>query len=552
VTIPTFEPEVLEAACERSRALMEEDKFDADGFSIYQTETQLLGLTYTHELDAGTIKSVTSFTRQDVLPGKQDNDGTALPVSGMIAGPEFGYDESFRKAVQYSQELQFSGLAFDENLDYTVGVFAQIEDLDEHLYRPGGGRGLLAISGGATGLPFPILLPNDTSFQFGAQDISKRNETYAVFAQGSYALTDLLELTVGGRYTLEKRDLVNDLHTISPESATALLNQGVAAGHLAPLGPVYFAPGATGLVDFYNAFITKGYALDQVTSFSGDEEYKEFTPMVSLKYSLPDAALDALGLDLATTYLTYSSGFKSGGLEAATTGMVRFDPEKVANYELGFKIDALESRLRLNGALFYTDYEDIQIRNAQIFGEGDNVEIIIANAGKAKISGAELELTWQALDSLQVVAAAGWLQADLEEFDEVQQDDPTQVSDRSDEDFQEVPDKTFSLALVHTADFDQGSLSSRVEAYYRDEVYIGIDDLSWDRKEDATLPSYTLVNARVTWESADNRWQLAAWGRNLTDKRTFDGRVSVLGLVGSTQLTPSLPRTYGLQLKLFF
>lgn len=552
LTVPNFEPLQLEAACDRSRELLEQDKFDADGASAYQSENQLLGLTYALELDSGTLKSVTSFTRQDVLPGKEDNDGTALPVSGRIAGPEFGYDETYRRAKQYSQELQFSGLAFDETLDYTFGVFAQIEDLDERLYRPGGGEGLLALSGAVTGLPFAILLPNDTSFQFGAQDISKRNETYAAFAQASYALTDLLELTIGGRYTVEKRDLVNELRTISAQNASAILNQGVAAGQLVAAGPVYFSPTNQGMIDFYNSFIANGYPLDQLSQFEGNEEYREFTPMVSLKSSLPDNVLDALSLDLATAYFTYSSGFKSGGLEAATTGLVRFDPEKVANYELGIKVDALENRLRLNAALFYTDYEDIQIRNAQIFGEGDNVEIIIANAGKAKITGAELELTWQALDSLQVVAAAGWLQADLQAFDEVLRDDPTQVVDRSDEDFQEIPDKTFSVALVHSTDFDAGSLTSRLDAYYRDEVYVGIDDLSWDRREEATLPSYTLLNARIAWESADGRWQAALWGRNLSDKRTYDGRVGVLGLVGTTQLTPSLPRTYGLQLKLFF
>lgn len=555
-TIPNFEPGAITAACERSKALLEKDQLDADGIGIYQSKSQLVGLTVSHEMEIGTIKSVTSFTRQDVNVGVEDNDGTPLPVSGRIDPQDFGYDRhNGRVSKQYSQELQFSGLAFDDKMDYTFGVFAQGETIDERNVGSSGGSGLLALTPSASGQPFPILLPDNTSFPFSNIDIDKQNETYAAFAQFSYDVTDWLELTVGGRYTVEKREVDTDIARIDAATADALLTAGGAAGHFLYLPGVaalgFLSP--TGISDFYNEFIAgKGYPLNDVQNFQGDEKYSQFTPMVSLSFSAPDDMAASMGLDGATVYVTYASGFKSGGLEAIARGLTRFNPEEVDNFEIGFKLDALDNRLRLNGAVFQTDYKEIQIRNAQQFGGGADVDVIISNAGKAEISGAELELTWQIVDSLQFSAAAGFLDAELTEFNEVNRDDLTTPLDRSDEDFQEVPKKTFNVALTHIAELDIGTITSRVDAYYRDEIYIGIDDFSWDRREDSTLDSYTVANARVAWESPSQDWQVAAWVQNLTDKRYFDGRVGVLGLIGSTQVNPMPPRTFGLDLKFSF
>jgi outer membrane receptor protein involved in Fe transport len=554
-TIPDFTEGAVTEACARSAALLEDDKIDADGVGPYESKSQLVGITISHDMDWGSFKSVTSYTRQDVNVGIEDNDGTSIPVSGRWDPQEFGMDRhNGRVAKQFSQELQFSGIAFDERLDYTFGVFAQIETIEEQDVGSAGGEGLLALTSAATGQPFPILLPNNTSFPLIANDIDKDNDTYAAFAQFSYDLTENLELTVGGRYTIEKRKVQTDLARPSAETIDALLTAGGAAGHF------FYLPGVaalgftspTGIQDFYNEFIAgQGYALDEILSFEGDEDYNQFTPMVSLSYSLSDDAANNIGLDGATFYATWASGFKSGGLEAIETGLTTFQPEEVDNYELGFKLDALGNRLRLNGAIFQTDYEQIQIRNAQQFGEGANVDVIISNAGQADITGAELELTWQIVDSLQFNATAGFLNPDLKEFNEVNRGDLS-LNDRSDENFQEVPDKTFSVALTHVAEMDWGTVTSRIDAYYRDEIYVGIDDLSWDRRDETTLDAYTVANARISWLSPDEKFKVGAWVNNLTDEEYFDGRVGVLGLIGAMMKSKMPPRTYGVDFRYSF
>ena len=93
------------------------------------------------------------------------------------------------------------------------------------------------------------------------------------------------------------------------------------------------------------------------------ETWDEVTPMVSLAYHLPDSFLGDSGVDAAMFYLSYGEGFKSGTFEPiGVDGQETVDPELVANYEFGFKLDFLDARMRLNGALFRTNFDDMQLR----------------------------------------------------------------------------------------------------------------------------------------------------------------------------------------------
>lgn len=574
----------LSEACERSSELLEDDKVD-DTVDAYNLDTQLLGITYTLDAEYGTFKSISSWSEQKVDAGEVDNDNTALPFSGKIP-----VGDSIRE--QFSQEFQFTGSALDETLDYTVGVFAQHENVNEAEIENIRGYGMVGLQGQdvidgiAAGFgPGAALLPGFSTVQGTGQNIfvipgatvnfpavnnnfDLENETYAAFGQVSYDLTDWIEITVGARYTVEKRESTFDRLSISATDSFILASSSQLYGATSfdpddfsafGLGngptPAFFFMNGEQFTNFYNAEIgslDNLYALTDPFTDSQEEQWEELTPMMSLQFTAPDDLAESLGLDAATSYFSYSSGFKSGGFQLLPTRVRGFDPETVDNFEIGIKLDALDRTLRFNSAIFYMEYDDIQYRTATASESGvpGEVEVGVTNAGSATIQGLELELTWAPLDSLQIIATAGFLDAELNEFDELVEGGG--VLDRSDESFQEVPDKTFSLALVHTADFEFGSLLSRVDTYYRDEIYVGIDDGTWDQRELATLDSYQVFNARVAWESPDETWQVALWGKNLTDEEYFEGKFAALDTVGVSVKHRSPPRMYGIEAKYSF
>ena len=95
-------------------------------------------------------------------------------------------------------------------------------------------------------------------------------------------------------------------------------------------------------------------------------------------------------------YLSASNGFKAGGFSPFGEEFLPFDPETVWSYELGYKLDFWQNRMRLNGSFYYSDYEDIQVNVNRVFpapapGLPDRVLNGITNAGEANITGLELD-----------------------------------------------------------------------------------------------------------------------------------------------------------------
>ena len=124
------------------------------------------------------------------------------------------------------------------------------------------------------------------------------------------------------------------------------------------------------------------------------------TPMASVQYLIND--MD--GINAGTVYLTYSEGFLSGGLSEAPSGdLENFDPEEVTNWELGFKLDMLDSSLRVNGAFYYSDYKNRQLTTLVINPVTNAPAPATVNADKSTIKGFELETLWYPTESLQLM-----------------------------------------------------------------------------------------------------------------------------------------------------
>jgi outer membrane receptor protein involved in Fe transport len=122
------------------------------------------------------------------------------------------------------------------------------------------------------------------------------------------------------------------------------------------------------------------------------------TPKVNLTYRFTDDAM---------TYVTYSEGFRPGGVNRRGT----FPPYKsdyLKNYEIGWKTTWFDNRLRFNGALFWEKWDDFQYSFL-----GENGLTNVTNAGGAEIKGIEVDLNWAATANLLISAAATWLDPKL-------------------------------------------------------------------------------------------------------------------------------------------
>ncbi|MEZ5596824.1 MAG: TonB-dependent receptor [Pseudomonadales bacterium] len=123
------------------------------------------------------------------------------------------------------------------------------------------------------------------------------------------------------------------------------------------------------------------------------------------------------------TYFSVSTGFLAGGFAETCSQVITcrpYNPETNTNFEVGYKGDLLDNRLRLNAAVFFTQFKDLQRNQVFRFTNADGTpgqETITLNAGESESKGIEIETTWLLTDSLQLKANGSWLDAEYTKFD---------------------------------------------------------------------------------------------------------------------------------------
>lgn len=301
------------------------------------------------------------------------------------------------------------------------------------------------------------------------------------------------------------------------------------------------------------------YPLLPATENSISKTWDELTPMVSLSYKLPDSLIEGSVIDSAMVYLSYAEGFKSGTFEPlGVDGQQTVDPETVANTEFGFKLDMFDARVRLNGAVFSNDFDDMQLRQV-VLDSGNTPRVVFTNASRTRIQGVEFELTLVPVDNLLLIATGSFNDYEYLEYEDAQfssvkllTQQPLTVVDRSREPFAEVPETTWSLSAQYTFQTRYGEIMSRLDYSYVDEVFLGIDVGSGQNVKESSVDDYGLLNGRITWTSPDERYQVGVYGNNLTDELYFVGAAAVGDSVGTFALAPGVPRMYGVELNYRF
>ncbi len=511
------------------------NKFDTRSGLTGRNEAEAWGLTLLAEFDLSPnwgFKSISAYREDEHW---QLIDFEALPAPDVDV-PVL-YDNE-----QFSQEFQLS---------YTSAQVAGVAGfyyLDAEAFNPF--DVLLGTTGDLLGLP-----------GLNAFTLSNvETESWAIFADVSFALNEFfdlgtdLELTLGGRYTEDER-------------TSRVLRETFMGGNSPFFGG-------------------EGVPIATTSDFRGSETFTDFTPKVSLSWQpVPEQNI----------YGSFSQGFKGGsfdprGLTTAAPDLngdgtvseeeifefMKFDPEEVDTWELGLKSSWARGRINTAFAYFYSDYTNIQIPGSigvDTTGDGvfDSFSGVTTNAGEATVQGIEFE--GNALladdiigtgDSLNVNFAVGYIDAEFDEFITAVANSATgetALEDVSDQRvFQNTPKWTSHLGLRYERSlslFGQpGSLSLLGSWSYRgDTNQFEIPSPFLDQS------SYSLFDAGMIWKQAEGRYEIAAHGRNLADKRyitaghqfvTNDGQTSTLGLEGVANAFFGEPRTWTVTARLRF
>jgi iron complex outermembrane receptor protein len=451
-------------------------------------ETEGVSLSIDWSLnDSWTLRSITA-SREDYTESVIDFD--SLEVDDFDA-PVI-YDNE-----QTSQEFQllFNG----DRMSAVAGLFyldaSAANDFDVVL--------------GQLGRLIPTIGTEITSYTGGSVD----TEAWSLFADVTYDLTDDLSVSVGGRYTEDKR------------SADIFRAQ-------------YLGPGGSPFFGNDDAFL-----LAVLTDYEAERTYDDFTPRINVAYRLNDDA---------SVYVGYSQGFKAGSFDPRGSNFVTpeaergFDPETLDSIELGYKATLLDGRARANIAVFFSDYEDVQIPGSvgiDTDGDGINDDFVgaVQNAGAAEINGIEFEGDLLITDNLSAQLAFSLLDAEYTEYIV----DGVDVSDERP--IQNTPDSMAYFGLTYNTGLFSGLLTVNANLSYRDDVvqfeipYPVIDQ-----------EAYTLYNLSAVWVSDDEHWSVGLHGRNLGDEDfktagycfgATGGCDVVLGLEDNTSIFYGPPRT---------
>ncbi|MFW5926458.1 MAG: TonB-dependent receptor [Wenzhouxiangella sp.] len=389
-------------------------------------------------------------------------------------------------------------------------------------------------------------LPELNAFTLGDVD----TETWSLFSDATIDLGALmnmetgLELSIGGRYTSDKRSSRVLRQTMLGESS-------------------YF--GGDPVI------------LSTDSDFEGSETFTDFTPRASLAWK------PTLTQNL---YVSFSQGFKGGsfdprGLTTAAPDFdgdgtvsedeifefMKFEPEEVDTWEIGAKSQWADGRVNTSFALFYSDYTNIQVPGSiGVDTDGDGVSDTFAgvttNAGEATVQGAEFEMNAilgndMAIDgdSLRSNLALGYIDAEYDEFITAVTDPATgdqALEDVSDQRvFQNTPDWTAHWNLNYEFPMSLGS-NDGIFSITGAWSYRGKTNQFEIPSEFLDQDAYSVYDLNLIWKRNDGRYEIGLHGRNLSNEEyktsgyvfaTPDGTESTLGLEGVMNAFYGPPRT---------
>lgn len=415
-----------------------------------------------------TISSITALKDSDELV-VQDFDATSIPFFTTSRAQQYR---------QFSQELRLAG-DFTEWLSGVIGLFYFNNEYQ-----------LQQTTTPPSGVPLPAETDHET-------------KSYAVFGDFDITLTDQLRLSVGARYSKDKKQYTRS---------------------------IFAGPGP-------------------LLALSNKDDWSQFTPRVSLDYRFNDDIL---------VYASYARGYRSGGFNGRANSpssvAVSFDPETVDSFEIGAKTEFADGRVTLNMAGFYTKYNDKQedVVQATPPGSPNPQETVTLNAATASILGAEIDMRAELFDGFTIVGSLGLLDAKYDDFfidlnlDGVQ--DPGE--DASTRELRRAPNVSASISgnyELWVTDNDSLNFNAKYSTTSSYQTTIVAAPGNFGQNDPRGLhQSQDDVSASLTYThrfADDSEIYVRAFGRNLLDNRGLGSALPVAGLFTFGSGIP--PRQYG-------
>ena len=444
------------------------DPYRTDGSfpSSDRASTDNLQLTASHTLEGGpTVKLILGYRHLDAVTAL-DVDASTLPLADSTL---------INSSNQKSAELQLNDKALGGLLDWVGGLYWFRDDGSAPSVQAPASPEFLgalgqvaALTGGALDLtpffsPLPVYEQN-----------SVMNRSIAAYLHGEYRLTPDWYVAAGLRRTEDRRDLKENDYVIVPAPVPTQFCTITGA-----------APGPCPLI-------------------SESVSYSFWSWDLSTHYRITPEL---------NAYARAGRSQRSGGWNAPVSSLQDqpFRPEQLTDFELGLKADLLGGALRINGDVFYGNYDDMQRLLAELVN--GTPATLVTNAGRAHISGAELESQWRLTRALSLHASFGYTDARYQSFLYQPVAVPgVPATDLSGNDFYQTPRYQGSLAAICDIPTAVGDVTVRADYAWQDKIQFNvINDFN-------VQPSYGTLNGRVALASPSRSWELALFGTNLTDQ----------------------------------
>ena len=326
--------------------------------------------------------------------------------------------------------------------------------------------------------------PGGFQFASGFQ-LDQRTTSFALFGEATYPLTDALELSVGGRYTRDRK---------------SLSRSHFGALGLPPLGTPY--------------------------DLSTSDTWSQFTPRVILDYQVAERV---------SVFASFAKGFQAGAYQSfpfnPAVANVPFAPTKVENYEVGLRSQWFDGLLTANLTAFRSDYTDLP---STVLASQGTFEVL---TNDVRLQGLELDMSILPTDNFALFVSAGFTDDKFVRSVVA----PSLVPGASENRLKYVADITARVAAEYRFDLAQhGNVRLNANLTYNGDYFMSTVNTPF-----AYQDAYTLLGAELRYQTADQRWSVALGGRNLTDK-LYQRRASAGG-GGVIYFGP--PRTWYLTLR---
>ncbi len=434
-----------------------------------------------------TITSATGYYKVDLdqCQNYENSFAVILPSCNTYHNKEFSQELNF--VTDLGGPINFTGGLYFSDTKATTGS-------------------LTYLFGGAFDLLAPGLGGPTTPAQVNNYLLTQKGSAYSAFLSVSFKPTETLEISGGGRYSYEKKRLT-DVRTGG--GIAEVFNPAIFKGIL---------DASTVLTTTLNA---NGYSLAK-----DHDSWDDFSPEATITYR-PTGDLTVFG--------SYKHGFLSGGFNSSSVNLsladldLSYKPQTISGFEVGIKARVADGALLLNAAAYTYKIKDLQVINFT------NATSTIRNAAATKVEGFEVDFNFRPMEGLSLYGAAAYNRARYTSFPAAPCYNGQEILDGCDQDYSPTANNgaggftTQNIGGQEVARSPEWNMSAgfNFDTPIGDTMKLGLTGgivHSSSYLTDTTgspfgrQPAYTLLDGSIRVGAADDSWQMAVVGRNLTNK----------------------------------